>query len=71
MQEVGIDLPTKKPKALCYGCREATNLTESECVLGFPIKDLDAIVTSLRKLNEKAIPRVKRKAIYRALLSRG
>lgn len=55
----------------CYGCREATNLAESECVLGFPIKDLDKIVNSLTKLNAKAIPRVRGKAIYKALLSRG
>ncbi len=54
----------------CYGCREATNLAESECVLGFPIKDLDTIVTSLGKLNERAIPRVREKAIYKTLLGR-
>ncbi|MCR4393268.1 MAG: DUF169 domain-containing protein [Dehalococcoidales bacterium] len=54
----------------CYGCREATNLMESECVLGFPIEDLDEIVSSLSKLNEKAIPRVRAKTIYKALLSR-
>ncbi|MCJ7743577.1 MAG: DUF169 domain-containing protein [Dehalococcoidales bacterium] len=54
----------------CYGCREATNLAESECVLGFPIKDLENIVNSLLRLNEKAIPRVRGKAVYQALLSR-
>ena len=54
----------------CYGCREATNLTESETVLGFPFKDLDEIVGSLQKLNEKAIPRVRGKTIYKALMSR-
>lgn len=54
----------------CYGCREATNLTENECVLGFPTKDLDTIVGSLKKLNERAIPRVRGKAVYQALLSR-
>ena len=54
----------------CYGCREATNLAESECVLGFPIKDLEHIVNSLQKLNERAIPRVRGKAIYKALSSR-
>ena len=54
----------------CYGCREATNLAESECVLGFPIKDLEHIVNSLQKLNERAIPRVREKAVYQALLSR-
>ncbi len=54
----------------CYGCREATNLAESECVVGFPIKDLENIVGSLKRLNEKAIPRVRGKAVYQALLSR-
>ena len=54
----------------CYGCREATNLAESEGVLGFPIKDLEHIVNSLQKLNERAIPRVRGKAVYQALLSR-
>ena len=33
---------------------------------GFPIKDLETIVTSLRKLNERAIPRVRGKAVYHA-----
>ena len=54
----------------CYGCREATNLAESECVLGFPTKDLETIVSSLKKLHVKAIPRVRGKAIYKALMSR-
>ena len=54
----------------CYGCREATNMTESECVIGFPFKDLERIVNSLKKLNEKAIPRVRGKVVYKALTSR-
>lgn len=54
----------------CYGCREATDLAEGECVLGFPIKDLETIVASLEKLNEKAIPRVRGKVVYKALLER-
>ena len=54
----------------CYGCREATNLAEGECVLGFPIKDLDTIVRSLQKLNERAIPRVRSKIIYKSLKER-
>jgi len=54
----------------CYGCREATNMAETECVVGFPIKDLDNIINSLQKLNERAIPRVRGKAVYHALLSR-
>ena len=54
----------------CYGCREATNMAESECVLGFPIKDLNTIAHSLEQLNQKAIPRVRGKVIYKALLNR-
>ena len=54
----------------CYGCREVTNMAENECVVGFPIKDLNNIVNSLQKLNERAIPRVRGKAIYKALVSR-
>ena len=54
----------------CYGCREATNMAENECVIGFPIKDLEHIVNSLQKLNERAIPRVRGKAVYQALISR-
>jgi len=54
----------------CYGCREATDLAEGEAVMGFPIKDLDMIVRSLEKLNERAIPRVRGKTVYKALLNR-
>jgi uncharacterized protein (DUF169 family) len=54
----------------CYGCREATNLAEGECVLGFPIKDLDTIVHSLQKLKERAIPRVRSKIVYKSLKER-
>jgi uncharacterized protein (DUF169 family) len=54
----------------CYGCREATNLAESETVLGFPFRDLEEITSSLQKLNEKALPRVRGKTIYKALISR-
>jgi len=54
----------------CCGYREATNLAESECVLGFPTKDVETIVISLRKLNERAIPWVRGKSIYKALLGR-
>ncbi len=39
--------------------------------MGFPIKTPDTIVTSLGKLNEKAIPRVRGNTIYKALLERG
>jgi len=38
--------------------------------MGLAIKTLDTIVTSLGKLNDKAIPRVRGKSIYKALLKR-
>jgi len=40
----------------CYGCRDATDICPNETVLGFPFKDFDAIVQSLKFLNQKAIP---------------
>jgi len=54
----------------CYGCREATEMTEAECVLGFPARDLDLIVSELEELATKAMPRVRSKAIYRSLANR-
>ncbi|MGQ9537311.1 MAG: DUF169 domain-containing protein [Actinomycetota bacterium] len=54
----------------CYGCREATDLAEGECVLGFPGEFLDEIVESLEALREKAMPRVRGKNVYKALLER-
>jgi len=39
-------------------------------VLGLPYKDLETVVTALQKLNEKAIPRVRGKTVYKALESR-
>ncbi len=54
----------------CYGCREATDLAESETVLGFPASQLEKIVTSLEKLNAQALPRVRSKKVYKALTAR-
>jgi len=54
----------------CYGCREATNMSEAECVLGFPGRDLERIVRELEELANKAMPRVRGKSVYNALLER-
>ena len=54
----------------CYGCREATEMTEAECVLGFPGRDLGRIVAELEELATKALPRVRGKAVYRSLAGR-
>lgn len=40
----------------CYGCRDATDISPNETVLGFPFKDFASIVESLEFLNQKAIP---------------
>ncbi|MDZ7634404.1 MAG: DUF169 domain-containing protein [Bacteroidales bacterium] len=39
----------------CYGCRDATDISPNETVLGFPFKDFSEIVKSLEFLNLKAI----------------
>lgn len=54
----------------CYGCREATDLSESETVLGFPGGQLEKIVGALGKLNMQALPRVRSKKVYQALMAR-
>jgi uncharacterized protein (DUF169 family) len=48
----------------CYGCREATDLAVEECVMGIPGGLLDTVVTNLRRLAAKAIPRVRAKSAY-------
>lgn len=51
----------------CYGCRDATDIPHSETVLGFPAASLDRLIAALEKLSEKAMPRSRSKAAYRAL----
>ena len=51
----------------CYGCREATNMSESECILGFPARYLADIVGQLEELQVKSLPRVRGKAVFQAL----
>jgi len=48
----------------CYGCREATDLGEAECVLGFPGHMLAKMAVNLQRLAAKAIPRVRAKTVY-------
>ena len=54
----------------CYGCREATEMGEGECVLGFPGRDLGPILAELEELAAKAMPRVRGKAVYKSLVGR-
>ncbi len=54
----------------CYGCRDATDLSGSETVLGFPVGCLESIVDHLEYLAQKAIPTSRSKKAYSALVSR-
>ena len=54
----------------CYGCRDATDIDDSETVVGFPYKDLERIVRNLEALGERTIPRVRSKSVYQALQKR-
>ena len=51
----------------CYGCRDATDITQNETVLGLPASSLDRIMTALEKLSQKAMPRARSKAAFRSL----
>ncbi len=54
----------------CYGCREATDMAESECILGFPGQDLECIMAELEELAAKAMSRVRGKSVFQALARR-
>lgn len=40
----------------CYGCRDATDISHGESVLGFPFSDFEAIAHAVAFLGQKAIP---------------
>lgn len=51
----------------CYGCRDATDLSGSETVIGFPASLLSEIVNHLEFLAQKAIPTSRAKKAWGAL----
>jgi uncharacterized protein (DUF169 family) len=51
----------------CYGCREATDLSPHESVLGFPGSRLEPLLAALESLANKAIGRSRAKAVYENL----
>jgi uncharacterized protein (DUF169 family) len=55
----------------CYGCREATDISPTEAVLGFPGARLADIVRVLGFLSEKALPRARAKNAFSALIAGG
>lgn len=48
----------------CYGCRDATDLSDDEALIGIPGRKLEDIVNSLEALSRKAIPKARSKGIY-------
>ena len=51
----------------CYGCREATDLTPGETVVGFPGALLKPLLGALETLRAKAIPRSRAKLAHACL----
>lgn len=52
----------------CYGCRDATDIADDECLAGIPYEKLREIVTSLEALSKKAMPEARQKRIYNQLI---
>jgi len=67
-----VPMISGKPNASfgCTGCREATDLTTIESLIGFPGRELDHIVENLKFLSEKTIPQNRSKSIYNNFLSK-
>lgn len=54
----------------CYGCREATDLSPNETVIGFPFGYLSDMVKALENLSQKAIPNSRSKKVYENIIQR-
>jgi uncharacterized protein (DUF169 family) len=48
----------------CYGCRDATDIADDECLVGIPMEKLGEIITSLKALAQKALPEARNKGVY-------
>lgn len=48
----------------CYGCREATDVSDEENLMGIPYKELGSIVDNLEKLAAKPMKRVRSKEAF-------
>ena len=48
----------------CYGCREATDVTEDENLIGIPYGDLSNITENLEKLSDKPMKRARAKEAF-------
>lgn len=48
----------------CYGCRDATNIEDSECLIGLPYGKLEEVIGNLEKLSEKAMKKARSKEAF-------
>jgi len=48
----------------CYGCRDATDIADDECLVGIPIERLDGILGSIEALSKKAMLHAREKRTY-------
>jgi len=48
----------------CYGCRDATDIADDECLVGMPMEKMGEIITSLKALAQKAMPEARNKGVY-------
>jgi len=48
----------------CYGCRDATDIADDECLVGIPMEKMDKIAASLEALAQKAMPEARNKGVY-------
>jgi len=48
----------------CYGCRDATDIADDECLVGIPFEKLEEIVSSVESLSKKAMPEARQKRVY-------
>jgi len=52
----------------CYGCRDATDIADDECLVGIPFEKLQEIIASLKALSQKAMPEARQKRVYNQFL---
>jgi uncharacterized protein (DUF169 family) len=52
----------------CYGCRDSTDIADDECLAGIPIEKLEEILTSLKTLSQKAMPKARQKRVYKQFI---
>lgn len=54
----------------CYGCREATDIAEDECLVGVPGGELSRIVENLKHLYGRAVRTARAKKVYQSFAGR-